>query len=288
MSKDNRMTAAQWVDCEKYHDSMMKFVDRSSGRPGNEPFGYDIYCTHVPKAPVLENFPATVRQWEAFQANQAKASGTTGNVHMTSDAFGMLANVPNIIAQTMGNLMVAGQQQHMIMARPLPSPRPRFPHFLGFPRHGIATGGLPFMSRPNRAHGGLIGEPELNIFEAACLPENQGRIGGSIHAKGWKRRGSVGRARGAVKKDFKKDKKGRHGGKKGKARGAAVAAISVLVESSEMEVEIKTEEVKDQLPAEVPASVETEDASMDDDYDELFDEEPVAAGWNGTAAEPRP
>ncbi|KAF7364485.1 hypothetical protein MVEN_00316800 [Mycena venus] len=150
MTKDSRLSAAQWVDCEAYHDSFLKFLDRSGGHPGKEPFGYDIYRVHVPKAPVMDNFPQTMRQWEAHTA-KATQDSTGTEVSMSSEAFSVMANVPNVIARTVGDLMALANLSARQVA---PQPAPRFPRF---PRYGIAKGALPMMGRNNRTHGGLIG-----------------------------------------------------------------------------------------------------------------------------------
>ncbi|KAJ7192714.1 hypothetical protein GGX14DRAFT_406096 [Mycena pura] len=214
MSKDSRLTAAQWVACESYHDAMLKFVDRSGGDPGKEPDGYDIYQMHVPKAPVMADFPETQRQWlgpkisEKFRTSQghrgsvrkgplerkfphflagAALRGRVHGVRKFSDVtlsprdrpngyirtcvshlkplselikiLHDLVHMPDVIARTVGEVLAMANAQHSAK-RPARC----------LPRYGASAGTRPFMGRPNRTRGGLVGH-----------------IGGTLGAKGWKR-----------------------------------------------------------------------------------------------------
>ncbi|KAJ7206319.1 hypothetical protein GGX14DRAFT_397126 [Mycena pura] len=204
MSKDSRLTAAQWVACESYHDAMLKFVDRSGGDPGKEPDGYDIYRMHVPKAPVMADFPETQRQWLAHKANAGAAQA--GAVTMSSGTFSDLVHMPDVIARTVGEVLaMANAQRAILPARCLP-------------RYGASAGTRPLMGRPNRARGGLVG-----------------RIGGTLGAKGWKR--------GAPAKMKKQRYSGRKGVlKKGKKARVDVAAVAVPTAGPSTAVEPKRED----------------------------------------------
>ncbi|KAJ6454847.1 hypothetical protein C8R45DRAFT_944426 [Mycena sanguinolenta] len=294
MTKDACMTAQQWVACEKFHEALLAWVDRTDDFPGEEPVGYGIYCTYVKKARVSD-FPNTEKLWKSESASDRATTGSDINwaeetasksmpapvsagaqVQMTTDALTVLANMPNVMARTAGDLMMMASNAYR------PAPMPRFPFLRGkIPRYGISARTVPMMGRPNRVQGGLIGEPELNVFEAACLPENAGRIGEGLNAKGWNK----------GRKDGRKEKKrrGRRGGKK--AKGARVAAVAVAVaqdgagpSTSAMEIEPKTEEVEIVMPA----AVEDTTMDADDEYDKLFDEndELITPGWDGKAAVP--
>ncbi|KAJ7228271.1 hypothetical protein GGX14DRAFT_554375 [Mycena pura] len=241
MSKDSRLTAAQWVACESYHDVMLKFVDRSGGDPGKELDGYDIYRMHVPKALVMADFPETQRQWLAHKANVGAAQ--TGAVTMSSGTFSDLVHMPDVIARTIREVLAMANAQH--------AKRPA--HCL--PRYGASAGTRPFMGRPNRAHGGLVG-----------------RIGGTLGAKGWKC--------GAPAKMKKQRYSGKKGAlKKGKKARVDVAAVAVPIAGPSTAVEPKHEDTP------FPETVAPGDVFMAD-YTRLEEEDDeMGLGWDGDLAD---
>ncbi|KAJ7459281.1 hypothetical protein FB451DRAFT_1563686 [Mycena latifolia] len=261
MSTNPLYSAADILRCDQYAARVRGWLNHENDHPGPPPPAYNDHYRRIhPTAPVPSDFPNVEREWERYisskNAARSNAPALGDGVSMSADSFAQFLNLPGQLLGTVSAVLKKGDRTMVtgmgrvhgrVVGRgryPGPSkPTGRLPMY------GIAARGRPLMGHKNRAGNGLIG-----------------RVGGSLHNKGWRR--------------------GRHhrGKKHARVEAAAVTVQGVVVDTvAPADLEARREET--------PPQVVEEDVHMDDWLVRREDEEDDGSagniiGWDGEEAVP--
>ncbi|KAJ7467589.1 hypothetical protein FB451DRAFT_1560755 [Mycena latifolia] len=244
MSTNPLYSAADILRCDQYAARVRGWLNHENDHPGPPPPAYNDHYRRIhPTAPVPSDFPNVEREWERYisskNAARSNAPALGDGVSMSADSFAQFLNLPGQLLGTVSAVLKKGDRTMVT----------------GMGRvHGrvVGTWQVPRAveaDRQNRAGNGLIG-----------------RVGGSLHNKGWRR--------------------GRHhrGKKHARVEAAAVTVQGVVVDTvAPADLEARREET--------PPQVVEEDVHMDDWLVRREDEEDDGSagniiGWDGEEAVP--